>query len=144
MKQLDALMLVEDNSLFQDMFESAIECLNTPVILDIQQFSDKAEEKYKELIRRDKKPKIIFLDINLEGSSFNGLELLRRINFEYGNEVIVGMISTSEDEVEIAKAVKNGALFWIKKSGDLEEILPRFFEDIPEYEKRTKEFTIYK
>mgnify|MGYP003656274165 CR=1 FL=1 len=47
--------------------------------------------------------------MNIIGSSFDGIELTKKINYEYGNGVVIGIISSSQDEVEIAKAQSAGA-----------------------------------
>jgi CheY-like chemotaxis protein len=90
-------------------------------------------------------PDCIFVDINLDGSSFSGLELIRRINFQHGNSVVIGVISTSNDEQEKAIALKNGAQFWIlKDTMDLERVLSEFKHDFDEYKNRTAAFKTYK
>jgi hypothetical protein len=46
----------------------------------------------------------VFVDLNIIGSSFDGIELIRKINYDYGNGVVIGIISSSQDEQEIEKA----------------------------------------
>ena len=78
------------------------------------------------------------------GIGFDGIELIRRINFQYGNGVIVGIISSSSDQVEMSKAIQSGAQFWIVKSDDIEPRLERFKKDFNSYKNRTSEFKAYK
>jgi CheY-like chemotaxis protein len=86
----------------------------------------------------------VFVDLNIIGSSFDGIELIRRINFMYGNHVVVGIISSSNEAEEQAKAVQAGAQFWIIKSDDIEPRLEEFRKDYPAYEARTASFKVYR
>ena len=72
------------------------------------------------------------------------IELIRRINYEYGNGVIIGIISSSSDQLEMTKAVSAGAQFWIVKSDDIEPRLEDFKKDYDLYKNRTAPFKIYK
>jgi CheY-like chemotaxis protein len=78
------------------------------------------------------------------GSSFDGIELVRRINFEYGNHVIIGIISSSDEPEEQAKAVKAGAQFWIVKSDEIEPRLEEFRQDFEKYKNGKTSFKVYK
>ena len=91
-----------------------------------------------------KKPACAFIDLNIIGSSFDGIELVRKINFEYGNALVIGIISSSDEEEEQAKAVKAGAQFWIIKSDEIEPRLVEFRKDFDGYKNRTIPFKIYK
>ena len=51
---------------------------------------------------------------------------LEQINFEYGNHVVIGIISSSNEPEEQAKAVQAGAQFWIIKSDEIEPRLEEF------------------
>jgi CheY-like chemotaxis protein len=81
--------------------------------------------------------------LNIIGS-FDGIELIRRINFEYGNNVVIGIISSSNKSDEQAKAIKAGAQFWIIKSDEIEPRLDEFKKDYEGYKKRTAPFKVYK
>jgi hypothetical protein len=70
--------------------------------------------------------------------------LIRKINFEYGNNVIIGIISSSNEPEEQAKAVKAGAQFWIIKSDEIEPRLEEFKKDFEGYKNRTNPFKVYK
>ena len=78
------------------------------------------------------------------GSSFDGIELIRKINFEYGNNVVIGIISSSNEPEEQAKAIQSGAQFWIIKSDEIEPRLEEFRKDYEGYKNRTAPFKIYK
>jgi DNA-binding NarL/FixJ family response regulator len=78
------------------------------------------------------------------GSSFDGIELIRKINHEYGNGVVIGIISSSQDEQEIKKAKAVGAQFWIIKSDDIEPRLEDFKKDYESYKTDNWSFKIYK
>ena len=107
--------------------------------------SDEAERYFKELLRTgDPKPECIFVDLNIIGSSFDGIEFIRKINFEYGDGVVIGIISSSNDKNEQAKALKAGAQFWIIKSDEIEPRLTEFKKDFEGYKTRKNLFKIYK
>jgi CheY-like chemotaxis protein len=89
------------------------------------------------------KPECVFVDLNIIGSSYDGIELIRKINFEYGNNVVIGIISSSNEPEEQAKAVQAGAQFWIIKSDDIEPRLEEFRKDFDNYKKRTAPFKVY-
>ena len=84
------------------------------------------------------------MDLNIIGSSYDGIELIRKINFEYGNGVVIGIISSSDEAEEQSKAIKAGAQFWIIKSDDIEPRLEEFRKDYKGYKNRTNPFKIYK
>ena len=70
--------------------------------------------------------------------------MIRKINTDYGNGCVIGIISSSEDEIEINKAKKVGAQFWIIKSDDIEPRLLEFKKDYEGYQNKTMPFKIYK
>jgi DNA-binding response OmpR family regulator len=117
---IDSILLVDDENLF-------------------------AEDYFANLVKENKsKPDCIFVDLNIIGSSFDGIELVRRINFEHGDGVVIGIISSSDDEQEQAKALKAGAQFWIIKSDEIEPRLEDFTKDFDGYKSRTAPFKVYK
>ncbi len=142
---IESILLVDDEDLFHLVFEDACSLLDITLTLESINSADDAEKlfenKYKELTSR---PACVFVDLNIIGSSFDGIELVRRINFEHGNNVVIGIISSSDEPEEQAKAVKAGAQFWIIKSDDIEPRLEDFRKDYPKYKNRTAPFKIYK
>lgn len=142
---IESILLVDDEDLFHLVFEDACSLLNITLTLESINSADDAEKlfetKYRELTSR---PECVFVDLNIIGSSFDGIELVRRINFEHGNNVVIGIISSSNEPEEQAKAVKAGAQFWIIKSDDIEPRLEEFRKDFPKYKNRTAHFKIYK
>jgi CheY-like chemotaxis protein len=90
------------------------------------------------------RPECVFVDLNIIGSSYDGIELIRKVNTEYGNGVVIGIISSSNESEEQAKAKAAGAQFWIIKSDDIEPRLEDFKKDFAAYKAKTKEFTVYK
>ena len=66
------------------------------------------------------------------------------INFVHGDGVVIGIISSSDDEQEQAKAVKAGAQFWIIKSDEIEPRLEEFVKDFEGYKERTASFKVYR
>ena len=86
----------------------------------------------------------MFVDLNIIGSTYDGIELINKVNFEYGNNVVIGIISSSNEPAEQAKAIKAGAQFWIIKSDDIEPRLEEFKNDYEGYKNKTAPFKIYK
>jgi CheY-like chemotaxis protein len=144
-EMIESILLVDDENLFHLVFEDACSLLDITLTLETISSADDAEKlfktKYKELSSR---PACVFVDLNIVGSSFDGIELVRRINFEHGNSVVIGIISSSNEAEEQAKAVKAGAQFWIIKSDDIEPRLEEFKRDFHKYKNRTAAFKIYK
>lgn len=142
---IESILLVDDEDLFHLVFEDACSLLNITLTLESINSAEDAEKlfktKYKSL---DSRPECVFVDLNIVGSSFDGIELVRRINFEHGNNVVIGIISSSNEAEEQAKAVKAGAQFWIIKSDEIEPRLEEFRNDFPKYKNRTAKFKIYR
>jgi CheY-like chemotaxis protein len=144
---IDTLMLVDDEDLFHLVFEDACSLLDITLSLQAVHSSDEANRRFKEWFPDDpnnEKPECVFVDLNIIGSSFDGIELTKKINYEYGNGVVIGIISSSQDEMEIAKAQSVGAQFWIIKSDDIEPRLEEFLKDYDGYKARTAPFKVYK
>jgi CheY-like chemotaxis protein len=142
---IDSILLVDDENLFHLVFEDACSLLDITLTLESVSSSDKAEEMFKEWQGKpEAKPEVVFVDLNIIGSSFDGIELIRRVNFEYGNGVIIGIISSSADQGEMSKAVQAGAQFWIVKSDDIEPRLEDFKKDFEGYKDRTATFKVYR
>jgi len=141
---IDSILLVDDEDLFHIVFDDACSLLNVTMSLQTCHSSDEAEEKFIGWMDHlNGKPNCAFIDLNLMGSSFDGIELIRKINHLYGNGIVIGIISSSEDEVEIEKAKAVGAQFWIVKSDEVEPRLEKFKEDFPSFVAKTKQFTLY-
>jgi CheY-like chemotaxis protein len=109
--------------------------------------ADVAEKEFKgwfEQTNTNSKPECVFVDLNIIGSSFDGIELIRKINFEYGDGLVIGIISSSNEQEEQSKALKAGAQFWIIKSDEIEPRLEEFKKDFESYKNRTLPFKVYK
>lgn len=142
---LDSILLVDDENLFHLVFEDACSLLDISLNLMAIDNADAAETHFAGLVKNNKpKPDCIFVDLNIIGSSFDGIELCRRINFVHGDGVVIGIISSSDDEQEQAKAVKAGAQFWIIKSDEIEPRLEEFVKDLDGYRARTAPFKVYR
>jgi CheY-like chemotaxis protein len=144
---IDSILLVDDENLFHLVFEDACSLLDISLSLTSVNSADDAEKMFKKWYEGknvDEKPECVFVDLNIIGSSFDGIELVRRINFRYGNHVIIGIISSSNESEEQVKAVQAGAQFWIIKSDDIEPRLEEFRKDYEGYRNRTAPFKIYK
>jgi len=144
---INTLMLIDDENLFHLVFEDACSLLDMALSIEALDSSDEADKKFKEWFPDDpnhERPECVFVDLNIIGSSFDGIELIRKINFEYGNGVVIGIISSSTDESEITKAVSAGAQFWIVKSDEIEPRLEEFRRDYAGYKDRKAPFKVYK
>ena len=144
---IDSILLVDDEDLFHLVFEDACSLLDISLSLQSLSSADEAEKKFKRWFNdggSDEKPECVFVDLNIIGSSFDGIELIRKINFEYGNQVVIGIISSSNESEEQSRAIQVGAQFWIIKSDDIEPRLEEFRKDYDGYKNRTAPFKIYK
>jgi len=142
---INSILLVDDESLFHLVFEDACSLLDISLSLESIDSADEAAKLFEQW-QKDPvgRPECVFVDLNIIGSSFDGIELIRKINFEYGNHVVVGIISSSNEPEEQEKAKKAGAQFWIIKSDDIEPRLEKFRDDYEGYVKGTNNFKIYK
>jgi CheY-like chemotaxis protein len=144
---IDSILLVDDEELFHLVFEDACSLLDISLSLNALNSSDEAAKLFQKWFQNgddNDKPECVFVDLNIIGSSFDGIELIRKINFEYGNHVVIGIISSSNESEEQAKAVQAGAQFWIIKSDDIEPRLEEFRKDYEGYKNRTLPFKVYK
>ena len=144
---IESILLVDDEDLFHLVFEDACSLLDISLSLQTLNSADEAEKKFKQWFKEEvssEKPECVFVDLNIVGSSFDGIELIRKINFEYGNHVVIGIISSSNEPEEQAKAIQAGAQFWIIKSDDIEPRLEEFKKDYEGYKNRTNPFKVYK
>ena len=140
-------MLIDDENLFHLVFEDACSLLDMALSIEALDSSDEADRLFKKWFSNDpdrERPECVFVDLNIIGSSFDGIEMIRKINYEYGNGVVIGIISSSQDEVEIEKARSVGAQFWIIKSDDIEPRLEEFKSDYDGYKNRTATFKVYR
>ncbi len=142
---IDSILLVDDESLFHLVFEDACSLLDISLSLESLDSSDEAVKLFEGWKNdSDGRPECVFVDLNIIGSSYDGIELIRKINFEYGNHVVIGIISSSDEPEEQAKALKAGAQFWIIKSDEIEPRLESFKNDFEGYKNRTAQFKVYK
>lgn len=144
---IESILLVDDEDLFHLVFEDACSLLDISLSLKKVKGSEEAAKMFKEWFETnntDDKPECVFVDLNLIGSSFDGIELVRKINFEFGNHVVIGIISSSNDSDEQVKALQSGAQFWLVKSDEIEPRLEEFRKDYVNYKNRTQPFTVYK
>ena len=144
---INTLMLIDDENLFHLVFEDACSILDMALSFEALDSSDEADRLFKRWFPNDpdrERPECVFVDLNIIGSSFDGIEMIRKINFEYGDGVVIGIISSSEDEEEIERAKKVGAQFWIIKSDDIEPRLEEFMGDYEAYKSKSAPFKIYR
>ncbi len=144
---IESILLVDDEDLFHLVFEDACSLLDITLSLKSLNSSDEASKLFKKWFNdgsNEGRPECVFVDLNIIGSSFDGIELIRKINFEYGDGVVIGIISSSNETEEQSKAIQAGAQFWIVKSDDIEPRLEEFRSDYEGYKNKTAPFKIYK
>ena len=142
---INSILLVDDEDLFHLVFEDACSLLDITLSLESLTSADEAEKLFKAWHKDPEgRPECVFVDLNIIGSSFDGIELIRKINYEYGNHVVIGIISSSNEPEEQTKALQSGAQFWIIKSDDIEPRLEEFKKDYEGYKNRINPFKIYK
>lgn len=144
---INTLMLIDDENLFHLVFEDACSLLDITLSLESLDSSDEADKKFKEWFPDNsdsERPECVFVDLNIIGSSYDGIEMVRKINYEYGNGCVIGIISSSQDAEEIEKAKAVGAQFWIIKSDDIEPRLEEFKKDYEGYLNKTAQFKVYR
>lgn len=141
---INSILLVDDENLFHLVFEDACSMLDITLSLESLSSAEEAEELFKKWQHNPTgKPECVFVDLNIIGSAYDGIELVRRINFLYGNGVVIGMISSSSDPMEIERAKAAGAQFWIVKSDEIEPRLESFRESYSGYKDRSNAFQVY-
>ena len=142
---IETLMLVDDEDLFHLVFEDSCSLLDITLSLKSLKSSDEAANLFKQWMSTpENRPECVFVDLNIIGSSFDGIELIRKINFEYGDNVVIGIISSSNEAEEQAKAIQAGAQFWIIKSDDIEPRLEEFKKDYEGYKNKKAPFKVYR
>jgi CheY-like chemotaxis protein len=143
---IDTLMLIDDENLFHLVFEDACSMLDIALSIESLDSSDEADRKFKSWFpdNGEERPQCVFVDLNIIGSSFDGIEMIRKINQDYGNGCVIGIISSSSDNEEIEKAKAVGAQFWIIKSDDIEPRLEEFHKDYEGYVNKTNPFKVYR
>jgi CheY-like chemotaxis protein len=142
---INSILLVDDESLFHLVFEDACSLLDISLSLESLDSSDEAAKMFEGWQKDSSgKPECVFVDLNIIGSSFDGIELIRKVNNDYGNGVVIGIISSSNDDTEQQKAKDAGAQFWIIKSDDIEPRLEEFRKDFEGYKAKTRPFKVYK
>ena len=79
---IDSILLVDDENLFHLVFEDACSLLDITLTLETVSSADEAERMFIEWQGKpEAKPEVVFVDLNIIGSTFDGIELIRRINF---------------------------------------------------------------
>lgn len=76
-------------------------------------------EKALDMLKKDKKPSVVFLDINMPG--MDGLETLKRIR-KMDKNLSVIMVTAYADEEKFSQAKKLNTSGFFPKGGSLEEL----------------------
>jgi CheY-like chemotaxis protein len=141
---INSILLVDDEDLFHLVFEDACSLLGIALDLQALKSSDRADELFAQWKTiPNNRPECVFVDLNLIGSTYDGIELVRRINQLHGNGVVIGIVSSSIDPAEIQRAKDCGAQFWLVKCDEIEPRLELFMGDYPHFLDRSAAFRIY-
>jgi hypothetical protein len=141
---INSILLIDDENLFHLVFEDACSLLDIALHLQSISSVEEAEKLFRGYSEgTGKKPDCAFVDFNLIGSKYDGIELIRKVNVEFGNGVVIGIISSSADKAEIEKAKSVGAQFWIVKSDEIEPRLNEFKKDFASYKDKSAPFKVY-
>lgn len=89
-------------------------------------------EKYKDMLPN--KPDLVLVDLNLKTSPINGIEVIKTVVNDLGNDVLIGMLTSTTDKEERRKCKEAGGSFFISKNGPevvdrLLKLRKHFFED---------------
>ena len=141
---LRSSLLVDDESLFHLVFEDACHIFDINVKLTTVDSTDKAEQLLIDLkAKPDKWPDCVFVDYNVLGSSFDGVELIRRARGIFDKSIVMGIVSSSSDQQEQEKAKIAGAQFWLVKSEIIEDRLIEFKSDFPRFKDGSLDYKFY-
>jgi CheY-like chemotaxis protein len=141
---IDSLLLVDDEVLFHLVFEDACSLLDIAFSVQCVNGSDQAIELFKKWLSNPiGRPECVLVDFHMPNSPIDGIELIRKINFELGNSVVIGVISSNNESEDQARAIQAGAQFWMVKSDDIEPRLKEFKKDYPLHKKKKLPFKVY-
>ena len=141
---IDSVLLVDDEPIYHSLFEDACSLLD--ICLNIQMASNVAEVElmFKSWNKGEgKKPEVVFVDSTLAGSAYDGFELIRKINQDFGNGVVIGVISSRSEKIDTNKAQASGAMFWLIKSDEIEARLEQFKRDFLGFKSKSLAFKVY-
>lgn len=120
-RKLKKLMLVEDDAFDSLVIKRALKLLKSDVLLDWQQESWIAIEKLAKL-SEEELPDLILLDIRMP--RLDGFQFLRELKAnKLLNKIPVVVVSTSNDDTDIKKALSLGASKYVVKSFDFNEFV---------------------
>jgi len=80
---IDSILLIDDEDLFHLVFEDACSLLDMTLSLQALNSSDEADKLFKKWFvegPEDERPECVFVDLNIIGSSYDGIEMIRKIN----------------------------------------------------------------
>ncbi len=130
MNKVKTLLLIEDESPFWLKFRITMSRLSFDVDAQRCETTMQGLELYKSLLKDGKKPDCLMVDYRLMTSDMNGVDFIKVINKELGNNIILGIISTSSGSelyetfgkdpefagmTELEAAMQAGANFWLCK-----------------------------
>jgi DNA-binding NarL/FixJ family response regulator len=108
------VLVADDHALFRDGLVSLLEAGNYEVVAQVENGEQAVE------IAVQLQPDIVLLDITMP--KMDGLEALRRLRKELPDSKLV-ILSVSDDEKDLAEAIRAGANGYLLKSLDADEFL---------------------
>lgn len=141
---INSILLVDDEDLFHLVFEDACSILDISLSLNWIESADRAESLFGSWKSNPGLlPECMFVDLNILGSSYDGIELIRKLREAFAFDLVAGIISSSSDHSEMERAKEAGAQFWIVKSDQIEPRLTKFKEDFQQIRSVGKIFNRY-
>lgn len=143
---IDSILLIDDEDLFHLVFEDACSLLDVALNVQSVNSMEEADIMFKKWGAGEKhqKPECVFVDMYMVNSPFSGVEMVRRINEDYGNGYVIGIISSKSKEEDLAKAKEVGAQFWMIKNDAIEPRLEEFKRDYELFKNKTAAFKVYR
>lgn len=141
---IKSILLVDEEPIYHVIFEDACSLLDLALHFQAVSTASEVEALFKAWSKGEgKKPELVLVDAVLNNPNSDGVDLIRRINTDFGNGVVVGVISSRGEKFDLTAAQNNGAAFWLIKSDEIESRLEQLKRDFAGFKSRTLPFKVY-